>query len=201
MRSTETVRWLRFPVDKDGTRGDAFVVVLSERDAANEYRDGCLRLVHTQGELTYFEVGGHFLRTRFVRLAPSTEAGRRERDAQLGAKLAAEFLGIEVAEPAPVPPIVARLRELADALAGLELPEHEYASVQLLFEDVTALDATSFATALLKQTAGSYLETSPSMVAVHVPGRDAEACVELAFPEAPAGAPADTDLAGLGASS
>jgi hypothetical protein len=202
MNATELVRWVRFPVDQHGERGEAFVVALTEQDATREYRKlSCLRLVHVQGELVYFEVGGRLARTRFVRLEPSSDAGRRERNDQLGPELAAEYLGI-VLPPARVPrpasPIVARLRELADTLDAIAPPAATYASVQLVFEDVTALDATLFATSLLKHVPGSYMETTPSTVAAHVPGRDAEACIELAFPEAPAQeTEPESELAGI----
>lgn len=170
------VRWLKFdPRD----HSDAEIVLLSDEMAREIRRSAYGRQVAVDGEVVHFLTNGT-RQTQYVRLDPSSEQGRAERDAQLSADLITRFLDT----PQPAAPIVARLRELADTLAGITPPTASYASVQLVFEDVTALDATAFASSLLRHVPGSYMETTPSTVAVHLPGRDAEACIELAFPEA-----------------
>lgn len=137
--------WARFSFREiHGERYDAARLALTDERAEtlaeSQHATTAYSNLATGHQLIYFIVHGQHEETCYVRLHPATRFGRQERDLLLGPELAAEVLSS---------PVVDRLREIADALADIELPyAGTHATVTVSFEDVPTVQARKLAEAL-----------------------------------------------------
>lgn len=148
MTAPETVRWARFAL---GARDAAEVVEITDGQAHELRRFDFGHLVSVDGQVVHFSVRGAGVETHYVRLAPSGELGRAERDRLLGPQL-----GHLIAPQRPASPIAARLREIADAVEMVEIPAGLFPGVLVSFQEV----ASGAAHALTDALAGAHHDTS-----------------------------------------
>jgi hypothetical protein len=180
VKNTHT--WTRFTRSGlDGPRTDVAQLELSDTDAEIAAASSHAATAYSGGQLVWFVLHLDDADVVHVRNRPATTFGRGERDLLLGPELARKVTSN---------PLVERLRQLAEALAEMELPEGAGAAVTVVFEDVPSTEVAPFARALAQAegTLDQWVEPGSEGWTVHWAGRRgqlAPARLDVLYPDAP----------------